>query len=372
MRAINNYIEHSLQNRLKDDSLRELSANTSLKDFYSNDYLGFASSGKLKKLIFDAIDEGLYRNGSGGSRLIAGNDLFTEELEDEIARYHGSESAILFNSGYDANVGLFSSVAQRGDTVVADELIHASVIDGIRLSNATRFSFKHNDAQSLEEKLKHAKGKLFVAIESIYSMDGDAAPLHEIFEVAERYDAAVIIDEAHAGGIYGPNGEGLIYQSGLHQRAFARLITYGKAFGCHGAAVIGAENLKKYLINFARSFIYTTAAPFYNLISIKMAYRMLADKSYVELLRENISYFIEQAKGLGALIPSSSSIQCILVEGNSRARHLAAYLQREGFNAKAIVNPTVKKNQERIRICLHSFNTKSDICTLITHVKENI
>ena len=210
MKKINNFIEEKILERIKNSSLRNLSSNQNLADFCSNDYLGFARSERLKALIESQLKlHTSYLSGSTGSRLISGNDDFTEKLEAEIALFHNAESALIFNSGYDANVGLFSSLPQRGDTIILDELIHASIIDGARLSYANRYTFKHNDLISLEEKLKLSKGNIYIGIESIYSMDGDAAPIAEIIELAEQYEAVVIVDEAHAVGIFGQNGRGL-------------------------------------------------------------------------------------------------------------------------------------------------------------------
>ena len=186
---------------------------------------------------------------------------------------HNADAGLIFNSGYDANLGLFSALPQRGETIIADELIHASIIDGARLSYANRYTFRHNDLQSLEDKLKQAKGNCYVVIESVYSMDGDTPPIAEILTLTEQYEANLIVDEAHAVGLY---GFGLIDQQ-FQDRVFARIVTFGKALGCHGAIVLGSNLLREYLINFARSFIYTTAASFHQMASIKMAYQLLQE-----------------------------------------------------------------------------------------------
>ena len=256
MKKIRQFIGSRLAERFNNASLRTLSlSGKNLRDFCSNDYLGFARSPELKRLIIgQLLEEGpTFSVGSTGSRLISGNDDFIEQLESEVAAFHNAESSLIFNSGYDANIGIFSSIPQRGDTIILDELIHASIIDGARLSHASRFTFKHNDLLSLEEKLKAARGNIFIGIESIYSMDGDAAPISEIVALAHSYSAAVIVDEAHAIGIFGEQGKGMVSQSHLEDKIFARIVTFGKALGCHGAAVLCCSDTRKYLINFARS-----------------------------------------------------------------------------------------------------------------------
>ncbi|MDQ0965774.1 7-keto-8-aminopelargonate synthetase-like enzyme [Flavobacterium sp. W4I14] len=201
MSKIEQFLNGKLQDRKDNLSIRNLSTNIPPFDFCSNDYLGFARSSELKKLIDDTIATlPNYLNGAGGSRLLSGNTALTEETEQFIADFHLAESGLIFNSGYDVNVGLLSSIPQRGDTIITDELIHASIIDGCRLSHATRYKFLHNDINDLETKLKLAKGNIFVVVESVYSMDGDIAPLVDVSNLCERYQANLIVDEAHATG----------------------------------------------------------------------------------------------------------------------------------------------------------------------------
>ena len=373
MKYINEFIDQKLQERIANLSLRTLSSNTNLIDFCSNDYLGFSRSEKLKSLIETQLQRTpSYAIGSTGSRLISGNDDFTEILESEIALFHNSESALIFNSGYDANLGLFSSLPQRGDTIILDEFIHASIIDGARLSHANRYTFKHNDLNSLEEKLKLAKGHIFIGIESIYSMDGDTAPLSDIILLAEKYSAAVIVDEAHAVGIFGKNGRGLVEHHDLTDKVFARIVTFGKALGCHGAAVLCNQNSRTYLVNFARSFIYTTAASFYTHLSIKMAYKHLLETK-ISSIHEKVELFKQRTRPIHELFVSSNSpIQCLVIAGNEKAKHLAATLQEKSFDVRAILHPTVPSGKERLRICLHSFNTDLEIEKLAQTLIENI
>lgn len=365
-----NHTEQFIQDRLKsrqdNGSLRKLSDAIFAIDFCSNDYLGFARSTALKA----AIDKTLTQiqpsgNGSGGSRLLSGNHHFTEETESFIADFHEAESGLIFNSGYDANIGLISSLAQRGDTIISDELIHASLIDGARLSYATRYTFKHNDLTALEAKLKLAHGNIYVLIESVYSMDGDLAPLTEISRCCKQYGANLIVDEAHALGIFGPQGKGRVQEAGLEADVFARIVTFGKALGVHGAIVLGSKVLRQYLVNFARSFIYTTAAPIHSIVAIKCAYQLLQHTDYSLQIRERIRQYTNAVIASGiACSPTQSSIQTILYHSSTSAKTAAESLQKQGLDVRAILSPTVPKGTERLRICLHTFNSNEEIKTL--------
>ncbi|RFZ86037.1 8-amino-7-oxononanoate synthase [Mucilaginibacter terrenus] len=350
---------------------RILKPENNLIDVCSNDYLGFARSHKMRDAILMEVNAHVQSlNGSTGSRLLSGNTTYAEGLEKEIANWHNAEAGLLFNSGYDANIGLFSSVPQKGDTIICDELIHASIIDGARLSYANRYSFKHNDLESLEAKLKAAKGNCYVVIESVYSMDGDTPPILQIQELTAKYGANLIIDEAHAVGLY---PRGLIAELGVQDKVFARVVTFGKALGCHGAMVLGSETLRNFLVNFARSFIYTTAASFHQLASVKIAYQMLTTADVlIAPLKQNIATFkngIAESKSF-PLLPSSSAIQCIVLNSNEKAREVAGALQEAGFDARPILSPTVPKGLERIRICLHSFNTTQEIQLLTSTINS--
>jgi 8-amino-7-oxononanoate synthase len=366
------FIEKKLEERRLAGTYRTLKPANGLVDFCSNDYLGFARSPILKNKIDQEIEKvGIIANGSTGSRLLSGNSEYIEDLEAHIASLHKSEAGLIFNSGYDANLGLFSSLPQRGDTIIADELIHASIIDGARLSHANRYIFKHNNLQSLEEKLQHAKGNCYIAIESVYSMDGDTPPIDDIITLAEKYSANLIVDEAHAVGLY---GFGLIDEQ-RQKSVFARIITFGKALGCHGAIVLGSNLLKEYLVNFARSFIYTTAASFHQIASVKMAYELLqASSNEIEQLHNNITLFKQKITNNNAcpLINSYSAIQCIILGSNEKAKEIAMQLQHTGLDVRPILSPTVPSGSERIRICLHSFNTADEITLLTTTINKLI
>ena len=246
----------SLNNKLKQreeaNALRLLAPQSQLIDFSSNDYLGFAKEAAIHHINNNTSE--LIQFGATGSRLISGNYELTEEAEAFLANFYNAATALIFNSGYNANIGLFQCLPQRNDTIIYDELIHASIRDGIRLSNASNFSFSHNNLTALEQKLSNAKGLIYVVVESVYSMDGDMAPLTEIVAVCKKYNAALIVDEAHAVGIFG-NGKGLVSELGLENNVFARVVTFGKAVGVHGAAILGSNELRDYLINFSRAFI---------------------------------------------------------------------------------------------------------------------
>ncbi|KQM66032.1 8-amino-7-oxononanoate synthase [Pedobacter sp. Leaf216] len=370
MSKLEQFLNGKLQERKDNFSIRNLSTNFPPVDFCSNDYLGFARSVELKDLIDLTLSKlPNYLNGAGGSRLLSGNTKFIEETEQFIADFHQSESGLIFNSGYDANVGLLSSVPQRGDTIITDELIHASIIDGCRLSYATRYKFLHNDIIDLESKLKLARGNIFVVVESVYSMDGDFAPLIEISNLCKLYNANLIVDEAHATGIFGKNGSGLINQLNLTGQVFARIVTFGKAMGTHGAIILGSKNLRQYLINYARSFIYTTAAPVHNIVAIKSAYQLLPKIDH-ELVHQKIALFRKTVRELNInTLDSESTIQGVLFETNEATKMAATTLQNQGFDVRAILSPTVAVGKERLRICLHTFNTDEEIISLVNHLK---
>ncbi len=371
MKAVHDFITERLNQRKTSNSLRSLKTESGLFDFCSNDYLSFSRSAELKERFeLEVAKHPDYRLGSSGSRLLAGNDKFSEDLESEIAQFHNAESSLLFNSGYDANVGIFSSLPQRGDTIICDEYIHASIIDGVRLSHATRFVFKHNDLGSLEEKLKASGGKIFIAVESVYSMDGDEAPLKEICDLAEKFNAAVIVDEAHAIGVFGNYGRGITDDLGLNSKVFARVVTFGKALGVHGAAVLGSADLRDYLINYSRSFVFTTAAPYLSHLAVKVAYDFLKTNGHQTYLHERIQEFRSNLKSNSRLIKSRSAIQALLVPGNAEVREIASRIQIAGFDVRPILSPTVPAGSERLRICLHNHNSVAEIRDLCQTINQ--
>jgi 8-amino-7-oxononanoate synthase len=337
--------------------------NKNLVDFSSNDYLGFSKNVELK-ILKDSIlkDYQIQQQGSTGSRLITGNSQIHLDCEKQIAAFHNGEKALLFNSGYDANVGVLSSVLQRGDIVLYDELCHASIIDGARLSFATAFKFKHNDTSHLQELLEKNKTaeNIYVVTESVFSMDGDCALLKEVSTICKNQNAYLIIDEAHAIGIYGEQGRGLCNELNIEQDCFARIYTFGKAMGVHGAAVVGSKDLYDYLVNFARSLIYTTALPGSSIALIMASYNLLQNTNQTKAVNENISLFKELTLKLQNKINSTSAIHCFLIEGNENAINTSKQLINKGFDVRAIKSPTVKAGAERLRICLHATNTQQE------------
>ena len=364
-----------LEIRKQNNALRKLAIPSDLIDFASNDYIGFSKN----KAIFEEthqylIDNNSIKNGATGSRLLSGNHKVYQEAEDFISKLHQSESALIFNSGYDANVGFFSSVPQKGDLILYDELCHASIRDGILLSNAKAYKFQHNDFEDLEKKITNYKlritnQEIYIVTESVFSMDGDTPNLEELAQLSEKYKCHLVIDEAHALGVFGYKGEGLVQQLGLEDQVFARIMTFGKGLGCHGAAILGSQELKDYLINFARSFIYTTGLSPHSVATILVGYQHLKiEKKAIENLRENIIHFNQEKNILGLkpmFVRSKSAIQSAIIPGNQNVKSIANQIQEKGFDVKAILSPTVPEGQERLRFCLHSFNTKEEISEVL-------
>ena len=372
MKNLPQNLSEKLKIRKQNNALRQLPNATSLTDFASNDYLGWSQS----ELIFDEthqllLDRNIKNNGATGSRLLSGNHQLYTETEDFIARFHQSESALIFNSGYDANVGFFSSVPQRGDLILYDELCHASIRDGIQLSKAKAYKFNHNDFEDLEQLIqRNPNTTLYIVTETVFSMDGDCPNLEELVSVSNKYNCYLVVDEAHALGVFGEQGEGLVQMLGLQDEIFARIMTFGKGLGCHGAAIIGSLELKSYLVNFARSFIYTTGLSPHSVAAILVGYEHLEKDLFPILkLRENIVFF-NQHKNMLSLKPlfvrSKSAIQSAIIPGNEKVKSIANQLHQKGFDVKAILSPTVPEGQERLRFCIHSYNSTEEISEVLT------
>lgn len=366
MSSLENFLAQKIARRTEEGLLRKLTTSQDLIDFSSNDYLGLARSADLFKLISkktESLPQKL--NGATGSRLLSGNTPYAEALEKKLATFFRSDAALVFNSGYAANQAVLSSIPQKDDTILYDELAHACIKDGARLSLATRHPFRHNDLNDLEMKIKRIKaGKIFIAVESIYSMDGDECPLEQLTTLAGKYGAALILDEAHSTGVVGHNGSGSAIAMGLEHKIDVRIHTFGKALGVHGACVAGSARLVEYLINFARAFIYTTAMPPHSLVSIDCALDYLNTNPGLQpLLRSRIGLFLKHVNFSNRTI-SNSAIQTAIFPGNDVARQAALALQQKGFDVRPILSPTVPKNAERLRICLHSFNRDEDILAL--------
>jgi 8-amino-7-oxononanoate synthase len=365
-----------LEDRKQNNSLRQLPCFNNLVDFSSNDYIGFSKSESVFKLAHHyLIENEIIQNGATGSRLISGNHSLYQIAELFMADFHGSESALIFNSGYDANVGFFSAVPQRNDVILYDELSHASIRDGIVMSNAKSYKFSHNDFEDLERLvLKFPDTTIYIVTETVFSMDGDSPNLEELVVLSEKYNCLLVVDEAHTLGVFGEKGEGLMQYLNLQNRIFARIMTFGKGLGCHGAAVLGSSDLKEYLVNFARSFIYTTGLSPHSVSTILTAYQHLeSEKETIEKLRQNIVFFNQQKNLLGLkpmFVRSKSAIQSAIVPGNKNVKQLAGQLQDKGFDVKPILSPTVPEGQERLRFCIHSYNSEEEISQILELLRD--
>ncbi|KAK8141404.1 hypothetical protein G3M48_010585 [Beauveria asiatica] len=402
-------------------------------DFSSNSYLSLAENPELKARYLALLQRSggssssssdhPFSLGSGGSRLLDGNTAFTEALEARIAAFHRAPAGLLFNSGFDANSGLFGCAPQPRDVVVYDELIHASVHDGMKLGRAEAVPFAHNvvggggdgageaadaeddgapgprrPARSLSavldrlcrgqqgEEFRSGERNVFVAVEGVYSMDGDVSPLRDIVacvrERLPRGNGHIIVDEAHSTGIIGPRGRGLVCHLGLEDQVWARVHTFGKAMGCAGAIVLCSPTTRSYLINYARSLIYTTALGYPSLAAIQTTYDYLAG-GHADRQHRSLQALIRLAHGnLRSLcgrhqVPSrvlhvkpSVPESPILPLFTASARELAAYCQQRGFLLRAIVAPTVPKGADRVRLCLHAGNTADEVDALCKVIEK--
>jgi 8-amino-7-oxononanoate synthase len=371
-------LQQKLHFRKEANALRKLPVPTSGIDFSSNDYLGFAKN----EQIFEAthqylVDNTIKINGATGSRLISGNHNLYDITEKYIAAFHQSEAALIFNSGYDANVGFFSAVPQRNDVILYDELCHASIRDGIQMSHAKSYKFQHNDYEDLEAKISKIQTPnsefqtIYIVTESVFSMDGDSPNIETLVQLSEKFKALLVVDEAHALGVFGEKGEGIIQSQQLQNKVFARIMTFGKGLGCHGAAILGNADLIEYLVNFSRSFIYTTGLSPHSVATILVAYQNLLQSNELQKLKENITFFNQQKQLLGikpVFVYSKSAIHSAIIPGNNKVKNIAAQLQEKGFEVKAILSPTVPEGQERLRFCLHSYTTELEMKNVLTEL----
>lgn len=358
-----------LQERITQGNYRQLRQYSSTAtDFFSNDYLGLSQNKAFEQCLLDAV----YVNpkllgGSTGSRLISGNSQIVEDVEQYITTIHGVESALLFGAGYQANLALFGNLPTPRDTIIVDEYIHRSVHDGCTLSRARKWKFKHNDLLDLERLLQQATGEVYVAIESLYSMDGDLAPLGEIVTLTQRYEAFLIVDEAHAIGVY---GLGRVSEFGLYPQVFATVVTYGKAMGVHGASVLGSTALKSALVNFGSSFIYSTSPSPLMAVSIKIAYEFILTHKDLQENLQRVMYTYQSLAPKDMYV-TPSPIQTIRLNKVNNVTDLMIDLQKATINVCAIRAPTVAVGTERLRICLHAFNTQEEIIQLFQIIKKH-
>ena len=369
---LDTWLAQKLEDRKQKGLLRTLPESGNLIDFTSNDYLGLSQSKELFRAVKEVIGVLPQRNGSTGSRLLSGNSPLAVQVEEKLAQIFRSKSALLFNSGYSANVAVLSGIPQKGDTIIYDELSHASIKDGARLSLAKTYNFRHNDPGDLERKILRSTGRIFVAVESVYSMDGDECPLEDLIALSEKYNFSIILDEAHSTGVRGPGGAGISVEKSVAEKIEIRIYTFGKGMGVCGACVAGSENLVSYLVNFARPFIYTTAPAPHTIASISCAFDFLASNAHLQqTLRKRINHFLEVAGDLANRTRSHSAIQSFIIPGNNEIRDAAHTLRVNGFDVRPILSPTVPVGTERLRICLHTYNTEDEIDSL-SHILRSL
>jgi 8-amino-7-oxononanoate synthase len=360
MKDLHQRLTSKLKQREQDGNLRVLRSYNGYTDFFSNDYLGFGNSIK-------ATTDNLKNVGS--SRLIAGTTDLHLSLEDYCSNLFQNDRSLLFNSGYSANLGVLSSIPQKDDLILYDELSHASIKDGVRLSLAKGIKFKHNNLEDLSIKLSNnTQSTVFVVVESLYSMDGDFAHLDEISKICKKNNAYLIVDEAHSGGVFGENGSG--YCSEKNIQPFLKIITFGKAFGAHGACVIGDSVTIDFLINFSRPFIYTTALSQNHTSLILQQLKRTDFKIQQDKLQTVITYFNEKFSDFDINSDERSPIKSIVFNDRALLKALETDLHKRKIGVKAIYAPTVPVNQERLRVSLHAFNTYKEIDSLYDVLKK--
>lgn len=354
------YIERKLQQRKAQGALRRLNGEHVLEvDFSSNDYLG------ISRKYIDSQDFVLSGLGSSGSRLLNGDSVVFHDVEKQLAEFYEGEDALLFNSGYDANIGVLQALLDRHTLVLYDEYVHASIRDGIKMSDAKALKFRHNDIDHLDELLTNWDAeRVLVVVESLYSMDGDRSDLESLVALRQKYGFELVVDEAHSTGLFGKRGEGLVCELGYVEDVMVRIHTFGKAIGFHGAVVICSQELKQYFVNFSRSLIYSTAMPESAVLTIKKLHdKMSKEFNNVHLIRSLSSLFKASLNTYvkGVEIVGQGPIFGIIIPGNDQVQMVAEYIQNKGFDVRAIKSPTVLKGRERIRIIMHSYNTYKEI-----------
>jgi 8-amino-7-oxononanoate synthase len=320
----------------------------------SNDYLGLASNPALKQTVIEAMANAT-RVGGTGSRLLSGHAAVWNELEEEFAAFAGSEATLYFGSGYAANIGLLTSLANKNDVIFSDALNHASIIDGIRLSGARKIIYPHRDLNALESSLKEDSSKpgqrKLIVTETVFSMDGDVAPVDAIVALAQKYGASVIVDEAHATAVHGPGGRGIATQFLTDERVLAAMHTCGKALASAGAFVCGPAVLREHLINHARTFIFSTAMPPYMAEQIRAALRLAAtmDAERAELISRSQHLAKSLQRDGWETLRTTTQIVPAVIGANDAAVAAAEFLQHSGFAVRAIRPPTVPQGTARLR-----------------------
>jgi 8-amino-7-oxononanoate synthase len=357
------------------DRLRSLSPRQGV-DFTSNDYLGLAESDDYRQVAADALARGV-PVGAGGSRLLRGNHEEHESLEREAAQFFGAESTLFFGAGFSANSALLSTLPQRGDLIVHDALIHASAHEGMRLTRAQCVSAAHNDASAFEDAIRDWRarggaGRPWIIAESLYSMDGDLAPLDELASIAERHDAFLLVDEAHATGVFGPGGRGRAAMLEGRDNVVT-LHTCGKALGVFGALVCLPRVLRDFLVNRCRAFIFATAPSPLLAATMRAALKIVekaddrraALTARVELARKEL----RQINGVAA---SGSQIVPIVLGSDARALSFASAMQAHGYDIRAIRPPTVPEGTARLRIALTLHVSEAEIVSMIADLRREL
>lgn len=353
-------------------------------DFTSNDYLGLSRNRQLAAIVEKAIQKNTELSnhnepilGSSGSRLLSGNSQLFLEIEEMIAKFHGQKDALFSNSGWDLNFGIVSSICSDSTRIIYDEFSHNSLLMGIKFAKKSdALSFQHNNVQHLESLLKKNNNKdTLIILESIYSMDGDIAPIKEILEVAKKYDSMVLVDEAHSIGVEGDHGEGLIKAMELssHPNLLGVVYTFGKAMGAHGAILATShDTVVPYLVNYCSPIIYSTSMSIHNLIHVRESYQFIQTcHEERKRLKGLIALFQQEAsKCKLPILASQSAIQGVVFPGNNNVINLSKYLSSEGFDCLPIRAPTVPVGSERLRIVLHSTNTSDEIISLCQFIKK--
>lgn len=357
-KALPDSLAQRMQTLLASGQSRQLTLpNAALLDFSGNDYLGIAQKMQHAQQLYPI-------SGSGGSRLLGGNYPEHEALEKFCASWFKGDSALFFNSGYMANLGLLSVLAGRQDTYLYDERCHASLKDGIRLSLANAYSYRN--AEDLKQKIAKAKGTVYIITEALFSMDGDVLPLSDLIRLARTAGAYIVLDESHSTGLFADDGAGLACSLGLETDILVRIHTFGKAVGMMGAVVIADARIRQYLISKSRAFIYTTSLPPALMIAILQACEYTRDAADARLrLFNHVQYWNDLSGGqyLSPIIP-------VYIPGTEACRKTADALQQQGFGVKAIVAPTVPGGSERLRIILHAQHTQEDIRALYTAIQK--
>lgn len=338
-----------------------------LIDFASNDYLGLSQHPKLIQAAKDALDT--WGVGSTGSRLLSGDTDLIHSLETKLAKFKHKESALVFNSGYQANVGIIPALAQ-GDTVIFyDKLSHASMIDGILLSKAPHYRYRHNDLNHLETILKKYRQnhqKAIIMTESIFSMEGDSAPLKELVALKSQYDCLLFLDEAHATGIFGKTGAGLVEQEGVSGEIDIIMGTFSKALGSFGAYIATSDRIKNFIVNTCRSFIFSTALPAPVIAANSAAIDIvLAEPNRRSTVLKNADRFRTQLKARGYSVRGCSQIVPVMIGNNQETVQLSEKLKNAGMQVFPIRHPTVPKGEERLRFSFSAIHTDDMITQLV-------